>query len=115
MILVSMERTTRTHDMVLDSGFFAVTLLDASQEELSERFAGKIKDEHDRFEGLVTETLISGSPLISGGIAYFDCRVVASQQAGTSTVFFAEVMAARSAEGGDPLAYNDRSYFTLQK
>lgn len=115
MILISLERTTRTRDLVLNSGFFAVTILDASQFELSERFAGKVGDENDRFSGLTTETLISGAPLINGGIAYFDCRVVAIQEAGTSTVFFAEVMAARNAEGGDPLVYSDRSYFTLQK
>lgn len=115
MILISLERSSRTHDLVLGSGFFAVTILDASQQEISERFAGRTVADEDRFLGLATQTMISGAPLIHGGLAFFDCRVIASQEAGSSTVFFAEVMAASSLPNGNPLAYNDRTYFTLQK
>ncbi len=115
MILVSMERSSRTHDLVLASGFFAITILDAGQQEISERFAGRTIADEDRCVGLATQTMLSGAPLIQGGLAFFDCRVVATQEAGGSTVFFAEVMAASSQPNGNPLAYNDRTYFTLQK
>jgi flavin reductase (DIM6/NTAB) family NADH-FMN oxidoreductase RutF len=115
MILVSLERSSRTHDLVQASGIFAVTILDASQQEISERFAGRTLVDEDRFIGLDTQTLVSGAPLIRGGLAFLDCRVIASQETGGSTVFFAEVMAASSLPNGNPLAYNDRTYFTLQK
>jgi len=115
MILISLERGTRTHGLVLSSGIFAVTILDAGQEELSERFAGRRVFPDERLEGLETETLVSGAPFICGGLAYFDCRVTASHEAGTSTVFFAEVVAASSRRGGNPLVYSNRSYFRLQK
>jgi flavin reductase (DIM6/NTAB) family NADH-FMN oxidoreductase RutF len=114
MILVSLERGARTHALTVLSGFFGVTLLAAQQEWLSDRFAGRTGLESDRFSGLETFNLISGSPLLPGGLAYFDCRVVNTLQAGTSTVFLAEVMAAKSAEDGDPLVYTNRIYRRLQ-
>ncbi|HEY3344976.1 MAG TPA: flavin reductase family protein [Anaerolineaceae bacterium] len=113
MILVSLERGARTHALIHQSGFFGVTLLTNQQEWLSDRFAGRTGLESDRFSGLETFHLISNSPLLPGGLAYFDCRVVNSFQAGTSTVFLAEVMAAQSAISGDPLVYTNRAYRRL--
>ena len=115
MILVSLAQGTRTHWLIMNSKVFAVTILDADQVWISNRFAGRTDQEDDRFEGVETETLVSGSPFIRGGLAYFDCRVVNHVEAGTSTVFFAEVITARSRYPGDPLAYANQTYFTLQK
>jgi flavin reductase (DIM6/NTAB) family NADH-FMN oxidoreductase RutF len=115
MILISLERGSRTHALVSASGYFGVTILGAGQIDISERFAGRQDHDVNRFEGLEVETLVSGSPLIRGGLAWFDCRVTAVQEAGTSTVFLAEVMAARSPDGDDPLVYSNRTYFKLHK
>ena len=115
MILISLDRAARTARLISASRIFAVTILDASQQEISERFAGKISEEQDRFMGLETETIITGAPLIKGGLAYLDCRVAFTRRAGTSTVYFAEVLAAKSVPEGAPLVYSNRSYFKLQK
>jgi flavin reductase (DIM6/NTAB) family NADH-FMN oxidoreductase RutF len=114
MILVSLERGARTHALIQQSGFFGITLLTTQQEALSDRFAGRTGLESDRFSGLETFHLVSESPLLPGGLAHLDCRVVNSFQAGTSTVFLAEVMAAQSAESGEPLVYTNRTYRRLQ-
>jgi flavin reductase (DIM6/NTAB) family NADH-FMN oxidoreductase RutF len=113
MILVSLERGSRTHAVVSQSGFFGVTLLASGQDALSDRFAGRTGLESDRFSGLETFSLVSDSPLIPGALAYFDCRVVEAVDAGTSTVFLAEVMAAQSIDDGEPLVYTDRTYRRL--
>ncbi len=115
MILVSLERGARTQQLIALSGIFGVTLLRVEQQALSERFAGRIGLESDRFAGLETFHLVSPAPLIRGGLAYFDCRVVNAVDAGTSTVYLAEVMAARDMNDGEPLVYTNRSYHTLQK
>jgi flavin reductase (DIM6/NTAB) family NADH-FMN oxidoreductase RutF len=113
MILISLERGSRTHAVVSQARVFGVTLLAAGQEALSDRFAGRTGLESDRFSGLETFSLVSGAPLIPGALAYFDCRVVNTVDAGTSTVFLAEVMAAQSREDGEPLVYTDRTYRRL--
>lgn len=113
MILVSLESSTRTHALIFLSGFFGVTILEQGQEWLSERFAGRTGLESGRFSGLNTFTMISGSPLLEGGLAYFDCRVVNTLRAGGSTVFLAEVMAARASENSAALVYANRTYRRL--
>ena len=115
LILVSLERTTRTHALVEKSSHFGVTILSDQQQEVSDCFAGRIERE-DRFSNLETHTLVSGSPLISGGLAYLDCRVVTEYEAGTHTLFIAEVLVAASSTGeadGGPLLYYNRSYHRL--
>lgn len=110
MVMVSLGKSTRTHDLILDTGVFAVTLLSSLQEGISDRFAGRMKGVTDRFAGLDTFTMETGSPLIRGGLSYFDCRVTATHDAGTHTVFIGEVVAAKVGEGGAPLVYFDREY-----
>ena len=113
IVLVSLHKDTRTHGLVLDSGAFAVTMLAQSQEEISARFAGQLGDNQDRFAGLDTFTLETGSPLLSGGISFFDCKLVGSYDAHTATVMFGEVLAARVAKDPReiaPLVYQNRGY-----
>lgn len=113
-VLISMARNARTHAMVLASGAFGVTILKSDQQELSELFAGRLPDDQDRFGGLPTHTLVTGSPFLTGGLAYLDCRVVAAHESGTNTLVLGEVVAARSSQEGSPLLYYDRQYREMQ-
>ena len=79
--------------MVSKANAFAVTILADDQEDLSDRFAGRIPDEEDRLADVETETLVTGAPLIKGGLSYFDCRVTQTIPLGASTLFLAEVVA----------------------
>jgi flavin reductase (DIM6/NTAB) family NADH-FMN oxidoreductase RutF len=113
LIIVSLQTASRTHQLVSQAKAFAVTILGEDQQELSDRFAGRIGDAEDRMTGLETETLITGAPFIKGGLAYLDCRVTQSIPLGTNTLFLAEVVAARGNGAGQPLVYHDRKYHKL--
>ncbi len=113
MVVVSMQTDSHTHDLVWRSRAFAVTILSADQQELSERFAGRIPDGEDRLAGVDTEILITGAPLIKGGLSWFDCRVMQTIPVGTNTLFLAEVVAAQNHGDGRPLVYYDRDYRQL--
>ncbi len=113
LISVALRKLTHTHDLVENSGEFAVTVLDSHQQELSDRFAGRHPEIKDRFEGVETETLVIPAPLIKGGMAYFNCRVIQSVPVGDNTLYVAEVIAARGEGEGDPLAYHNRGYWKL--
>lgn len=113
LIAVTLKQLTHTHDLVEKSGEFAVTILSASQKNLSDRFAGKIPEITDRFEGVPTETLSLHAPLIRGGLAHFNCRVVNSHPLGENTLFLAEVVDVRGEGEGDPLVYHNRVYWRL--
>ena len=115
LISVTLKQLTHTHELVEKSGEFAITILAADQGHLSDIFAGKMPEITDRFEGLETEKLLIDAPLLKGGTAFFNCRVVNSMTVGENTLFFAEVIAARGEGEGDPLVYHNRVFWKLVK
>lgn len=113
LVSISLEKITRTHAFVDAAGTFSVTILRQGQQAISDRFAGRETDANDRFDGLETFTLETGSPILSSGLAYFDCEVTEKHDAGTHTVFIGHVLACgQQAEntGEEPLVYFNRGY-----
>src|SRR6266498_3878024 len=55
LVSVTLKQLTHTHDLVVQSGMFAVTILTKEQKELSERFAGKLPNITNRFDGVQTD------------------------------------------------------------
>jgi flavin reductase (DIM6/NTAB) family NADH-FMN oxidoreductase RutF len=114
-VLISLAQDARTHDLITRSHNFGLTILDVSQQELCDRFAGRIPDDMDRLNGLETITLVSGVPLLKQGLAHLDCHVVTTVGSGTHTIFIAAVLSAQSGEDGEPLLYFNRAYQKIQK
>lgn len=114
LVSLALKKLTHTHELVEKSGEFAVTILAADQKEYSDRFAGKLPEIKDRFEGVSTETLSINAPLLKGGIAYFNCRVVNAIPVGENTLFVAEVIAVQGEGTGEPLVYHNRVYWNLK-
>ena len=113
LIIISLQAGSRTQVLISQANAFAVTILADDQQDISDRFAGRVPDAEDRLAGLETETLDTGAPFVKGGLAYLDCRVMQIIPVGSSTLFLAEVMAARGNGEGQPLVYHDRSYKKL--
>lgn len=109
-VLISLAQDTRTHALVRESKFFGVTLLAQGQQDISDRFAGRMPDDQNRLAGLETFTLETGVPLLTGGLAHFDCRVIATFTSGTHTIFIGAVLAAQGQPDADPLLYYNREY-----
>ncbi len=113
LVLACVERAVRTHALVDRSRAFALSILCEGQQTLSDRFAGRDTEHQDRFEGLRTHTAITGAPILAENMGWLDCVVVAAHEAGTHTIFVAEVVAAKVQDGSRPLVYFDRDYHTL--
>ncbi len=113
LVLVCVERIVRTHALVEHSRAFALSILCDEQQFISDRFAGRDTEHQDRFEGVSTHTAITGAPILAENMGWLDCVVVAAHEAGTHTIFVAEVVAAKVQDGSKPLLYFDRNYHTL--
>ncbi|MHC1785166.1 MAG: flavin reductase family protein [Anaerolineaceae bacterium] len=114
MVAITLANVTRTLQMVLESRVFGVSILKENQIEISDRFAGKIMDDSDRFEGIETFTLINAVPLISNCCGYLNCKVIYTHRFPNSTLILGEVIAAET--GGDalPLLYFNREYHKMK-
>ena len=115
MITISLQTGSRTHELIEASGAFGLTILSSEQSQVSDIFAGRIKDVEDRFAGLKIATLTTGSPLIEGGLAWMDCRLAQTFEVGVNSLLIAEVAAAKGSGEGKPLIYHNREYWELAK
>jgi flavin reductase (DIM6/NTAB) family NADH-FMN oxidoreductase RutF len=114
LVVVTLQKSARTHDLILKSRVFGITILSAEQANISELFAGKTHVE-DRFAGLQTQTLVTGVPLLVGGLAWLDCRVMETFDAVHSTLFIAEALATQVNGSGESLIYHNREYWKLSR
>jgi flavin reductase (DIM6/NTAB) family NADH-FMN oxidoreductase RutF len=115
MLTITLQKSAKTHDLILKSRTFGLTILSAGQSKISDLFAGNIPGVENRFAGLQTQTLVTGSPLLAGGLAWLDCRVVETFDAVSSTLFIAEALAAQTMGDEQPLIYHNREYWSLCK
>jgi len=116
-ILISVDKRTRSHQLITESRSFCVTLLNAEQEGISRSFAGEVSEAEDRFKGIDWMESRKGNPIISGGLAYFDCEIRESIDSGSHTIFIGEVVDAGKPDGQlenqQPLIYFNQDYRSI--
>jgi flavin reductase (DIM6/NTAB) family NADH-FMN oxidoreductase RutF/DNA-binding IclR family transcriptional regulator len=70
------------------AGKFCVNILSAEQEDVCRRFASRVED---KFEGVACQEAGSGSPIISGVVAWIDCDLESVQEAGDHYIVLGRV------------------------
>ncbi len=101
LVLVCVEHTADTHDVIVASQLFAISVLAEDQEALARRFAA---DEAGKFDGVAYRTEVTGAPVLDVALAWIDCRLWASYDGGDHTIFVGEVVGG-DARDGPPLIY----------
>jgi flavin reductase (DIM6/NTAB) family NADH-FMN oxidoreductase RutF len=114
LVLVCINEFSQLLDAIQASGAFAATILSSRQEVLAERFAGRAPRPAGDFSDIPHRTLLTGAPVLEGGLAWLDCRLQQTIAAGDHTIFLGTVVAASVAEGrDDPLVYFGSQYRRL--
>ena len=114
LILVSVDKTTRTHQIMLDSGVWAVNILAGDQEKTSRIFAMKDHNEERKMVDTPYHHGVSGAPIIDGALAYIECRTYATYEGGDHTIVVGEVQDARVLQHeGQPLLFFRGRYGSL--
>ena len=111
LVMICADRRSNTRALIAEGRCFAVNVLAAGQEALSNLFASK-KDEERRFVDLEVTTAVTGAPLIPGAVASWDCTLVATHQAGDHEIYVGQVesLVTRDLE---PLVYHSGGYRSL--
>lgn len=108
-VLICIEKTTGSHQALMESRAFVVNMLSSGQREVSERFASTIGD---KFEGIDLQTGLDEIPVLLGCIANLECRITSSYDGGDHSIFVGEVESA-AVHDGDPLLYFRGDYRTI--
>ena len=106
LVLVCVDRDTRTHAHMQAKKRFGINVLGEDQRAISEYYARPARThEHAEAEaGARFDRTEHGTPMLQGALAYLECRLHSSQEAGDHTIFIAEVEDVVVREG-DPLLF----------
>ena len=106
LILVCIEKTTGSHYSLNDSGTFAVNILSAEQDIISERFSIPFGN---KFDGVEIREGINGIPVLADALVSLECRLQHAYDGGDHTIFVGLVEEV-SITDGSPLVYFHGNY-----
>jgi flavin reductase (DIM6/NTAB) family NADH-FMN oxidoreductase RutF len=109
LVLLAVVRESQSHAKFKDGGCFALSILSAEQEEISNRFASSGPKD---FSDLDVTTAETGAPILKDAIGWVDCKLVEILPGGDHDLFIAEIVAGDAADG-DPLLFYSGSYARL--
>jgi flavin reductase (DIM6/NTAB) family NADH-FMN oxidoreductase RutF len=114
LVLVCLNETSRGAGLIERAGAFAVNVLSAGQEDLSRWFASPLRPAgRAMFDGVPVEPGLTGSPVLAGTTASFDCRLWQSHRAGDHLIVLGEVAALVHRPHLDPLIFHAGTYTSL--
>lgn len=109
-VTIALTKYNLTHDLVRDSGAFAMHLLAATPEdqfkvslEILMTLGGSSGRDGDKLAGLRTKPGVTGSPVLLDALSYVEARVIRSLDLDESTLFLADVVAAEQLRDGERL------------
>jgi flavin reductase (DIM6/NTAB) family NADH-FMN oxidoreductase RutF len=110
LVLVCLDKASRTRELLLEKGSFAINVLSSAQEDVSRAFSKRGTKPFDSLSHHAGET---GNPLLDGAIAWLECNVHEVVEMGDHDIVVGEVVCADSATGA-PLLYFDQGYRELR-
>jgi flavin reductase (DIM6/NTAB) family NADH-FMN oxidoreductase RutF len=90
LVLVAVDRGSASLPALLERGAFGISFLPASDEELARRFADR--ERNARFDGVSLRMGTTGVPLLAEALAWLDCSLWRTVEAGDHLVLFGEVL-----------------------
>jgi flavin reductase (DIM6/NTAB) family NADH-FMN oxidoreductase RutF len=103
LLAISINPEHYSYQLLKASGVCAVNVLGRDQYAVAEHFG---RSAADKMAGFDWRTAITGAPVLSCSLAYFDCRVSHYADAGDHRIAVCEVVAGASFHPGQPLLYN---------
>jgi flavin reductase (DIM6/NTAB) family NADH-FMN oxidoreductase RutF len=114
LMMASIARKAETHGAIVGSHAFSISILAADQQALAECFARPTTaSKLTGFCGAAWHEAETGSPILEGAIAYFDCRLLERHDGGDHTIFIGEIVAAGYREDAEPLLWYASAYRRL--
>lgn len=114
LMMASIGKRAETHGAIIGSHAFAISILADDQQALAECFARPTTAEKlIGFCDASWEEAETGSPVLEGALAFFDCRLTARHDGADHTIFLGEIVAAGFREDAAPLLWYASGYHRL--
>jgi flavin reductase (DIM6/NTAB) family NADH-FMN oxidoreductase RutF len=113
LILVSVERSTEMHKLVMASHAFAINILGEHAEGTARFFADNARLAGPEFVDGAYHIGVNGAPLIDEAVAYLEATVHSTLEAGDHSVIVGRVTALDVRSDAPPLIYYRSGYRRL--
>ncbi len=110
-VLVCINESADTGEGIQESQCFAVNVLNSTQQDVSNQFAGG-SSQQQRFENTPWTAGITGAPILNDSLMSLECKVIEKIHAGTHWIIIGEVQDSVCREG-EPLLYYRGAYQQL--
>ena len=110
-ILVCLNQSADTGENIDQNQYFAVNILNANQQDVSNNFSGGSSQE-DRFANAAWHSGVTGVPILDESLMSLECKVIDKVSAGTHWVIIGEIEAV-TCRSGEPLLYFRGGYRQL--
>ena len=105
-LAIGINKNNFTHELIQKSGKFGVSVLNQTGQDYARRFGYKSGRDVDKFEGLTAiHRGESGVLLLDDVLVTMQATVLSQMDAGTHTLFLADVINGEILQDGDPMTY----------
>src|SRR3569833_4634658 len=91
MLAMAVNPDNASYPLLVESGVFAVTVLQRDQCALADFFGNHSAQDEDKLSGVAWHAAPSGAPILDEGLSYLACRAVSRHPAGADKVVLAEI------------------------
>jgi flavin reductase len=113
-LLVCINRSTDANQIIKENKVLCINVLASGHDNLSNKFSDSKLSVDERFiDRELWTTLKSQSPILKNASTALDCRITASQEVGSHTVFFCQVEDVMISKHIESLIYFNRGYHKI--
>jgi flavin reductase (DIM6/NTAB) family NADH-FMN oxidoreductase RutF len=110
LILVSVERSTTMHRLVMESRAFAINILGERGEGTARFFADNARLDGPEFSEGGYQLGVTGAPILEEATAYLEATLDRTLEAGDHTIMVGRVVALKVVRDAAPLLYYRSGY-----
>lgn len=111
LVLFCLGKSAFHFGVFAEAQSFAINVLGADQQDLSDRFAAETED---NLADLSTKSLVTGSPVLPGCLTALDCTTETQHDAGDHLIVIGRIIAIDAIANGEPLVYFESGYRALR-
>lgn len=114
LVLVCSHKSSRFHEAVLETGFWAVSILAEEGLAASAWFANRGRPLDDQLQGIAYHRAASGTALLDESLSWLECTTQAMYDGGDHSILVGAVTGAAIRDSvDDPLLYYRSHYGTM--
>ena len=104
-LAIGINKLNFTHELIQKSSKFGVSVLNQTGHDYARRFGYRTGRDFDKFEGVAVHRGESGVLLLDDALVTMQATVIGQMDAGTHTLFLADVINGEILQEGDPMTY----------